>query len=209
VAVVPNGVDPAEFAAPPARAISEAVRAAMVGGPYLLFLGRLTWKKNLDRLFAALARLPGARLIVAGGDDEGLRPRLEEKAHAAGLAARVRFVGEVTGADRVALLRGAHILVLPSLGENFGNAALEAMAVGVPVVLGPGVGLAEEVAKIGCGAIAAPEPQALAAVLEELLLDGRRVRALGERGRRAVTERFTWPRVAARMRAVYDEVVAG
>jgi glycosyltransferase involved in cell wall biosynthesis len=203
LAVVPNGVDPAEFAEPDPGALAEPVRRAVARGPYVLFLGRLSWKKRIDLLIDAVALGAGARLLVAGPDDERLRARLERQARTAGVAERIDFLGEVGGADRAALLHGATALALVSTAENFGNAALEAMACGVPVVVSPEIGLADEIRRSGCGAVVDADPVAIAAALGELAADPAAARALGERGRRAAESGYGWTAVAARMRAVY------
>ena len=88
---------------------------------------------------------PRAELVIAGFDDEGLRPRLEALAHALGLAARVRCLGPAVGAEKWRLLCDCDVFALPSRQENFGVAALEALACGRPVVAAPGVGLADAI----------------------------------------------------------------
>src|SRR5204863_4163200 len=70
---IPNGVD---VEAPSGSPASPRVREAMAAGPFAVFLGRISWKKGLDRLIAALAHSPGTRLIIAGNDEEGLEPVL-------------------------------------------------------------------------------------------------------------------------------------
>ncbi len=112
------------------------------------------------------------------------------------------------GADRRALLHGAAALALVSVAENFGNAVLEAMACAVPVVVTPGVGLAEEVESSAAGKVVPADPEAIGVALAELAADPERASAMGRRGRAAVEERFTWRAVAERMRAVYREAGA-
>lgn len=198
--VVPNGVDPEP---PPAtEALAAPVRDLLAGGPFLLYLGRLSWKKGLDRLIPALARVPGATLAVVGNDEEGIRPKLEALAREAGVASRVRFPGPVDGADKAALLHGCAALVLPSYSENFGNSVLEAMAAGRPVAVTPEVGLAGVVREEGAGIVAGGDPIVLGDALRGLLADPDR-EAMGRRGAEAAGRRFGWPAVAAQMEEVY------
>lgn len=206
---VPNGVDPSELASYRAEALSEPVASAMRRGTYALCLGRLSWKKGLEQAIGAVARIGAARLVVAGPDDEGLRPALERLARERGVAERVTFLGEVGGDDRVALLREARVAWLPSASENFGNAILEALACGVPAVVSPGVGLAGAVAGSGAGVVAEASEAAFARASERFFRDPESARSAGDQGRRMVEERFTWAAVARRMEAVYREVLAG
>ena len=69
------------------------------------------------------------------------------------MADRVQFVGPVHGAEKWQLIRAADVFALPSYNENFGNAVLEAMACGVPVVVTPEVGLAGAVRDAGAGLV--------------------------------------------------------
>ena len=205
--VVPNGIDPAPWAGDPA-ALSAAVRAVVEGGegtPFLLFLGRLSWKKGLDRLIPALARVPGALLVVAGNDEEGILPGLERLARDSGVAARVRFLGPVHGADKAALLHRTAALVLPSRSENFGNVVLEAWAAGRPVAVTPEVGLAAMVREDGAGIVADGD---LGAALRDLLADPAGLDEMGRRGAATVRERFGWTAVAEEMEAVYERIAA-
>jgi len=200
VFVVPNGIDPEP---PPAgAALAEPVQSLLAGPSFLLYLGRLSWKKGLDRLIPALARVPGAMLAVAGNDEEGIRSKLEALARGAGVAGRVRFLGPVDGADKAALLHGCAALVLPSYSENFGNSVLEAMAAGRPVAVTPEVGLAGVVREERAGIVAEGDPNLLGDALRALLADPGR-EAMGRRGADAASRRFGWEAVAAQMEAVY------
>lgn len=195
VAIVPNGIDPEPWDGQ----ASPAVRSLLEGAPFFLFLGRISWKKGLDRLIPAMKAVPGAVLAVAGNDEEGLRPGLERLA----LDGNAVFLGPVHGADKAALLHRTAALVLPSRSENFGNVVLEAWAAGRPVVVTPEVGLAETIRETGAGIVAGD----LAEALREMLADPDRREEMGRRGAEAVRERFGWGEVARRMEEVYERVL--
>jgi glycosyltransferase involved in cell wall biosynthesis len=194
--IVPNGIDlPAES---PGRRRDDT----------FLFLGRINWKKGLDRLLESVQRVPAVKLVIAGNDEEELTPKLRAQAEILGIADRVDFRGPVTGAAKEELLRTATALVLPSLSENFGNVVLEAMAAEMPVIVTPEVGLATDVAKAGAGIVASNLPEPLAAAIKNLLSDRDARIAMGKRGRELVMTRFTWDRVAAQMDQHYRAIVA-
>lgn len=184
--VIPNGV------AIPAR--PDVPR----DGRTLLFLGRVTWKKGLERVIAEVPRL-GARLLVAGNDEENLTPRLRELAGRIG--ADVEFLGPVYGSEKDVLLARATLFVLLSSSENFGNAVLEALAMETPAVLSREVGLADEVVRAGAGVIGMDEVAAL-------LDDPERRAIMGRKGRALVESRFAWERVAGEMEQAYRRVVS-
>jgi glycosyltransferase involved in cell wall biosynthesis len=221
LALLPNGVERGAAAssvgAPESASANasasehrDAVAALLAGeAPFVLFLGRLSWKKGLDVLLGALARLPGVPLVVAGPDDEDYRPVLERQARSLGLGGRVWFTGHVEGAWKERLLRGAALLVLPSINENFGNVALEAMAVETAVVVTPGVGFADTLAAAGAGVVAPPTVEGLAQAIAELLADRERRTRLAKRGRELVETRFSWPAIAADAERLYAAILAG
>jgi glycosyltransferase involved in cell wall biosynthesis len=168
----------------------------------LLFLGRVSWKKGLDRVIAALPSLPSVRFAIAGNDDEDLTPRLRELAQQHGVTDRVDFLGPVYGPAKNELLARATLFVLLSTSENFGNAVLEALAMETPAVLSRDVGLAEEVAGAGAGIIGMEGVAAL-------LRDRERRREMGRNGRMLVESRFAWPRIAREMEEAYGRIVGG
>src|SRR5207245_24431 len=98
---------------------------------------------RLDLLLQAfLAGAPREfKLVVAGPDECDLWPTLAARFLKPSLAARVVRAGTVTGRAKIALLAAARLFALPSEHENFGNAALEALAAGTPVLLSPHVDL--------------------------------------------------------------------
>jgi glycosyltransferase involved in cell wall biosynthesis len=200
---IPNGADLESESGTVPDAISQIAN----GPPYVLFLGRINWKKGLDRLLAAFARLDDGRLVIAGNDEDQYRPALEARAQQLGLADRITFTGPVHGAGKAVLLAGAQLLVLPSYSENFGNVVLEAMAAGRPVVVTPEVGLAPVVTSTGAGLVAEGGPERLSRAIATLLGDPALRLEMGRRGEQAVAGRFAWPAVAAQMESLYESVL--
>lgn len=208
VVTIPNGVD---LDAPAASdgAVVDRMSVDVSGSPYVLFLGRVSWKKGLDRLVRAMPYISsGLRVIVAGGDDEGLRGSLEAEAGRLGVADRLVFTGPVAGAGKHASLSGAQLLVLPSHSENFGNVVLEAMAAGCPVVVTPEVGAAPIVEASGAGWVVSGEPATLGARISALAADAELRAVMSARGRAAAAARFSWSAVARDMEALYTSVSA-
>lgn len=203
---IPNGVD---IEASGGGEPSEAIRGLMAAGPYALFLGRINWKKGLDRLLNALSLADGVRLIVAGNDEEGHGVRLRAQAQALGIIDRVHFVGPVWGADKSALLRAARLLVLPSYSENFGNVIVEAWAAGCPALVTPEVGLADRIRQDGGGWVAAGDPVTLGGQLAAVWNDPAQCVEQGAVGRRLAEHQFSWSSVAERMERAYQSVVRG
>ena len=203
VRVIPNGV---AIEPPSGPQVSEGISDIAGGGPFLLFLGRVNWKKGLDRLIRALRHVPDARLVVAGNDEEEYAVVLDDLARQSGVGDRVIFTGPVHGKDKAALLSSARVLVLPSYSENFGNVVIEAMAAGCPVIVTPEVGVAESVAQIGAGLVIDGAPTALGRAIAELVADHRRREEMGTRGRVAAATQFSWPAVAAQMEQLYQSV---
>ncbi len=201
--VVANGVDLPDDAILARAAASKPV--ARDGRPVVLSLGRISWKKGLDRLIPAIARVPEADLVIAGNDEEGLQPALLRLAEEHGARERVRFAGFVQGAEKWALFRQAAVFALASYSENFGVAVLEAMAAGCPVVVTPEVGLARAVRETGAGVVAEGDPEAFGAAIAALVADPERRGRMGEAGRRAAREMFSWAVIAERMETVYRE----
>lgn len=206
VLVIPNGID--DEASPGATLEPLPAGFPRPGTPFLLFIGRLSWEKGLDRLIAALEHVPDVKLVVAGSaSDEAFRKRLDALAAEHHVVERVRFVGSVRGNAKAWLLDNATMLVLPSYAESFGNVVLEAMAAGCPVVVTPEVGAAEVVRDSGAGAVVPGEPQALAAGIRNLLEDRPALRQMGSRGRAAFEKTFTWGAVAKQMAEAYVQIL--
>lgn len=200
--VVPNGVDVEELRRQPLR-IAPMIKSIIDKTPFLLFLGRINWKKGLDRLIPALAYVPDIPLIIAGNDEENYRPTLDALAVSYRVSDRITFTGPVYGDDKAALLQHASVLVLPSYSENFGNVVLEAMTAGCPVVVTPEVGAADLVKTSGAGIIVDGEPKLLGEGLRSIFASAQGRNEMGNYGEKIINECFLWDRIAQQIESFY------
>jgi glycosyltransferase involved in cell wall biosynthesis len=170
---------------------------------YILALGRISWKKGLDRLISAWSLGIELPLVIAGNDDETITPKLFALARNEGVADRIHFIGPVEGDKKWRLLNNASLLVLPSYSENFGNVVLEAMAVGCPVITTPQVGAATVVENAKAGLVVAGKPLTISQAILELLPDQYLRKSMSKRGIDHVKRYYTWDIIAAGMEELY------
>jgi len=209
VAIIPLAVD-CEVYGPPAEDRIHAVRRKFgIHGPYLLALGRGP-RKNLPRLLAAFAALPGdirPRLVIVGAKEwspDGSDPAPDAlRTLPPDVREAVTLAGYVSEAEKVALLGGATGLAFPSLYEGFGFPVLEAMACGTPVLTSEASSL-PELAGDAALLVDPHDVDAIRGGLETLLSDGgvrSRLRAAGL----ARASGFDWTETARRTAAVLHE----
>jgi glycosyltransferase involved in cell wall biosynthesis len=202
--LVYNGLDLGEFEDLPAQGAFRGEQG-LSEGPLLLYLGKLTPRKGVDHLIAAMAQLQcsDAQLIVAG-NDMGVRVALEAQVEGLGLGQRVRFVGLVTGERRRSALADADLLVYPSSDEIFGLVPFEGLLAGTPAVVSDDCGCGELVAQARAGELVRyGSPKALARALDLLLADEGRRRRMVSRGKSFIEKHFAWPHIAIQTESVY------
>jgi glycosyltransferase involved in cell wall biosynthesis len=140
-----NGVDLEDFENLPPASEMRGRWGAAESDRVILYLGRLNAKKNLEELIGAFraARLDDAVLVIAGpAEQPSYFSRLQQLIDSGDANPRIILDGAFYGRDHRAALAAADLFVLPSLNENFGNAAAEAIAAGVPVLLTETCGVA-------------------------------------------------------------------
>ncbi len=211
-AVVSLGLDPREFQELPEPGRFRGRFPEVGEKKIILFLGRINFKKGLDLLVPAMARVLRQRqdvhLVLAGPDNDGYGARVKEWLKQEGIPDDATFTGMLLGEERLAVLRDAQMFVLSSYSENFGIAVIEAMACGLPVVISDKVNIWREVDAAGAGLVVPCEAAALAAALERLLNDPGLAAAMGQRGRALVAERFQWGSIALAMQELYARIIA-
>jgi len=165
------------------------------------------WGKGHGEFFTALANLkdryPVVALIIGGGRREA---EMRRKAAELGLSGRVHFLGQRE--DVPDLLAALDIFVLPSHREGVSLALLEAMAVGLPVIV-TAVGGLPEVVTHGENGLLIPlkDPEALTEALARLLADPELARRLGDQARRHVAEHFSLDRFGGEINELYAELI--
>ena len=188
----------------------------------VLFVGRLTPHKGVDRLIRALPA--GAELTCVGTGGHDPQPPESGYGQLLGRLAsgrQVTFAGEVPERELPVLYRRARVVVLPSvhrtcygremeISELLGLSVLEAMASGTPVVCSRLGGLPEVVQDGTTGFLVTPgDVDELHDRIATLLTDVQLAARMGSRARELVLDRFTWQACAARCLAAYDELLRG
>jgi glycosyltransferase involved in cell wall biosynthesis len=212
IGFVPNGVDLAPFDDLPIRSALEEEHPELRGKFVLLFFARLHAKKGLDLLAEALRRVaprrPDLHLLVAGTDDGEWAPflaRMEESE----LAARVTYLGHVSGEKARRVWGASDAFVLPSYSEGFSMAILEALACRLPCLITTACYFPELAAADGA-VVVEPTPEDVTRGLREMLERHPEERAtLGRNGRRLVEDHYTWDRQAHRLASIYAWLAGG
>jgi glycosyltransferase involved in cell wall biosynthesis len=195
---IPNAVD-AELFRPMDR---ESCRRHLgLSGFVVGYAGRLVEEKGLADLFEAVDRCPAdVNLLIVG--DGPMRAKMP---------ARAQVLANRPLAELPALMNAMDVLVLPSRTtsswkEQFGRVLIEANACGTAVI-GSDSGAIPDV--VGVGGLVVPEqnPAELASAIRILRDEPARRQLLGEAGRRQALEKYTWQRVAERMRDIYRRVM--
>jgi glycosyltransferase involved in cell wall biosynthesis len=181
--------------------------AARSETPLFAYLGRLKRYKSVDLVLRGFARaaIPGARLEVAGAGDH--RPALERLASSLDLGDRVQFLGRISEAEKLRLLRRAWALVFTSPKEGWGITNLEAAACGTAVIASDSPGIRESVRDGETGFLVRHgDVGALAASIARLAADRPLAERLGAQGR-AFAATFTWERAASETARHLHEVI--
>ena len=211
--MVPSGLDFTEFDNLPLRQMARSRLQISEDELAVGCMARLDRSKALDYLIRAFARVigsfPNATLLLAGGD-YGDEARLRALAGQLGLNMRVRFLGHIGADDRVALLAAADVMALVSLGgECFGNAAVESMAAGIPVLVSEHVGVSRTIANEDAGTVVLVEDVAIAEGLARLLGDPEARRRQGLNGHRSARQHFDMRVIARLMVQAYTDILEG
>ena len=174
--VIPHLIDLPYWAALPPRETFQKWLPQIHDCDVILYVGRLSWVKNLDKLIDALKlvrrKRPTAVLLCVGPDSDGERKRLQSRAQLLGLADHVFFTGLLEGEELKAAYACANLLALVSKKENFGLTVADALAAGLPVVVSEGVDVAAGWKSAGPVRRVKPEAENISEAIVDLLERG-------------------------------------
>ncbi|MFC7220043.1 glycosyltransferase [Streptomyces polyrhachis] len=187
------------------------------GPPTVVFMSRVQERKRPEEFIrampAVLAEYPDARFVLAGPDTGALAAPMMELARELGVGDSVTYIGAVEREDVLDFLRTADVYVLSATYEPFPVSVLEAMSVGVPVVITKFCGQAPEVAEYGAGVVTdsridADNSALVARGILELLEPQAGERA-SQAARQLVRDRFSIDAVVEELHGVYESVLKG
>ena len=216
VAAIPQAViipNPVELPAGdrPDGSWSDRIDSVTAGNRIVLFLSRIDAMKGLDLLIPAFAsrldREPQTLLMIAGAGSPRLVRSLKVLTKELGIEANVYWAGFVDDAQKGYLLRKSDVFVLPSRSESFGIAAIEALGVGLPVVVTAGVGVQEEIASAGAGLVSGATSAELADAMDLLLSDDSLASSFRLKGPE-LAKRFAPKRVADLVIDLYSSILS-
>jgi glycosyltransferase involved in cell wall biosynthesis len=176
---------------------------------YVLFIGTLEPRKNVGGLLDAYGRLLARRptvpkLILAGGAGPEARTWIE-RIRDPPLAGHVEYIGYIRDEDRQRVYAGARVVVLPSYEEGFGMPALEAMSLGIPVIVSRRGNLPELVGDAGV-LVEPDDVESIVDAMDRVLHDeGLATLMAGRAGERA--RQFQWRRTAQALREVFADAI--
>lgn len=188
---------------------AEGDRGSTVELGHVLCPSGAEWRKNLDRLLQAWARLDpvlqrATPLVVQCHMDPATRAAWTDRLVALGIEDTVELTGEVTEAELVAMMQSATLVVFPSLYEGLGLPVLEARRCGAAVICGDNSSL-RELVEDPSARFDATDVDSIADALRRHLTDSGARRDLAAR---PVDDRYTWSAVAGRVVEVYRELLA-
>ena len=218
--VIPNGVDTARFSQEVARASLDALKDSLdkkMGDVFLVTASRLVYKNAVDDIINALTHLPeNVKLIVLGSG--ALEKELTHLATTHKLQTRVRFVGHKHHDELPQYLAACDIFIRPSRSEGMGNAFIEAMAAGIPVVATQEGGIVDFLfdekrnpdKPVTGWAVDKDSPEQIAAAVKDIMSHPEKVRAVVRTAREMVREKYDWNLVARDMNEkVFSKLFTG
>lgn len=210
IEVVYNGVDQEMFHPNyDNERISKVRETYKTGENYLLYLGTLEPRKNLETLIDAYRRMRNrvkdCPKLVLAGKKGWLYDSIFEMVKDYGLERDVVFTGYIAENEVAPLICGARIFLFPSLYEGFGIPPLEAMACGTPVITSDTSSLPEVVGDAGI-MIPPKEPEKLCEAMERLFRDDVLWEEYRVRGF-AQAKKFTWKNSAEKLAGIYRRIV--
>lgn len=210
IAIVPNGVAPIARVNP-VTFLEKYLQ--LMEKRVVLFLSRVHRKKGLLELLRAwpsvMRRHSDVHLLIAGREYEDTGVIARQMIQTLGISQAVTFCGVLNGADKIGALSAATLFCLPSHSEGMSVAVLEALSIGLPVVITRACNV-DGVADSGAGYVTSPNVSELTdAICAGLSLTREGWRAMSESARLLAQCRYGWSLSGEIMRSVYDWLLGG
>jgi glycogen(starch) synthase len=207
--VIANGISLAGWQRPNGS-VARMRQAHAPEGPLIAYTGRVEYEKGVHVLLEAMPRVrsarPDARLVVAGRGS--YLPELESQARRLGIDDVTRFLGWVSEQDLRALVAAADVAIAPSLYEPFGLVALEASALGTPIIVSDTGGLAEFAASGDLATVVRPgDAQDLADAILTDLADPASAQDRAARASVALADHYNWAAISGITVSAYMQAV--
>ena len=200
VSVIPNAVDPVALN-------DRECPGSSMDGPYVLSVGHLERRKNMETLVRAFGRIAdswsGSLVIV--GRDQGSKPSIDREARRAGVSSRLKIIQDLDYSSLARLYRECEMVVCPSVYEGFGITLLEGMAAGSPVIASD-IPPHREVAGEAALYITPLDDEALSAAMRRVLGDDDLRDAMARKGRERVAC-FSWDSSAEELAELYRRLL--
>ena len=221
---------PIERAEPGDAEVFRARYPALKKHRVILFLSRIHPMKGIELLLDAFAMVreknKDVALVIAGDGEEsyvrGLRERAARQQHGAWSTehgdkkqadkegeedTRIVWTGHLSGEMKAAALAAADVFALPSASENFGIAAAESLAAGVPTIVSEEVALSSDIRRYDAGVVVKRDVQQLAGAISDSLSNKERAAGLAANGRRLAEERYSPEAVGRALHELYQKII--
>jgi glycosyltransferase involved in cell wall biosynthesis len=208
IALVPNGVSMEEFET--LERSKESFRDSDPEGPVLLFVGRIDWNKQIEKLVESmplvLKTFQHAKLVIVGPDYANCANQLLRLAEQLKVKNSLVVTGKVSADELKRFYSAADVFLLPSSYEGFGLSMIEAMASKIPVIAssagGPG-----DILKHGVHAwlLENVTPESVYRAVRTVLANQSLRETLVSNGFSLVKEEYTWEKVAGKLEQVYEQ----
>lgn len=178
--------------------------------PVILFMSRLHPKKGLDYLIPALGKLSDYRFtfVIAGSGSKEYQAEIKSLLISSGIDDRTHFSGFVEAETKNIFIQGSDLFVLTSHSENFAVVVLEALAVGTPVLITPGIGLASLVQQFQLGYVTELNVSAITSALHCYFSDPQAAKNMVNSHQQFMLEHYTWETIAVKMIEIYEDIMS-
>lgn len=209
--VLPNGIDLSDYDNHIDSNKLKERYPALNNKKIILFLGRLHWIKGLDILLEAFSWLARKRsdvhLLLVGKDEDGYEHKIRAQLKKYGIDDSVTFTGILNGKEKMEVLFGSDIFVLPSYSENFGMSVIEAMAAGVPILISNKVGIHREIMENNAGHIVKTTSESIYDGLVHMINDNSYRDILSTNGKKMVYNYYEIENIANDMINAFEVII--